>query len=351
MTHIKTDTYDIVKKYYGKELQSSSDLKTNACCTSEEIDEETKMVLANIHDEVLLKYYGCGLIKPELIKGAKILDMGCGSGRDVYAMSRLVGEDGFVVGVDMTDEQLEVAEKHIEYHRGKYNYAKSNVKFIKGYIEELETLGFEENSFDVIISNCVMNLSPFKDKVLSGIYKLLKPGGEFYFSDVYSDRRIAKELIEDPILYGECLSGALYKKDFIRLAKQMGFNEPRVVKSAPITIENKVTEKLVRNIEFEAITYRLFKIDELEDACEDFGQAVIYNGTIPGCPDKFTLDEGHTFETGRSALVCGNTFLMLNKTRFSKHFDYFGSMKTHFGEFQDCGSKEEFSSTKSDCGC
>ena len=293
----------------------------------------------------------CGLIKPELIKGARILDLGCGSGRDVYAMSRLVGEDGSVVGVDMTDEQLEIAEKYIEYHREKYGYKKGNVRFVKGYIEELDKLGFEDNSFDVIISNCVVNLSPFKDKTMSGIYKLLKPGGEFYFSDVYSDRRISDKLLRDPILYGECLSGALYKKDFIRLAKRIGFNDPRVVKSAPITIEDKETEKLVGNIEFESITYRLFKIEELEDACEEFGQAVIYKGTIPGYPNKFTLDEGHIFETGRSALVCGNTFLMLNKSRFCKHFEYFGSMNIHFGEFKDCGVSTEDSKATSDCGC
>ena len=135
------------------------------------------------------------------------------------------------------------------------------------------------------------------------------------------------------------------------MAKRIGFNDPRVVKSSPITIEDKEAEKLVGNIEFESITYRLFKIDELEDACEEFGQAVIYKGTIPGYPNKFTLDEGHTFETGRSALVCGNTFLMLNKSRFSKHFEYFGSMNIHFGEFKDCGATEPNNFDKPDCGC
>ena len=143
----------------------------------------------------------------------------------------------------------------------------------------------------------------------------------------------------------------MYKKDFIRLAKKIGFHDPRVVKSSPIKIEDKQTEKLVGNINFESITYRLFKIDELEDACEDFGQAVIYKGTIPGYPDKFTLDEGHIFETGRSALICGNTFLMLNQSRFNEHFEYFGSMNVHFGEFKDCGVTIESSSDTFDCGC
>lgn len=343
--------HKVVKEYYGKILQSTSDLKTNACCTSESMDEEIKIVLSEIHDEVSAKYYGCGLIKPELIKGAKILDLGCGSGRDVYALSKLAGEHGSVIGVDMTYEQLNVARKHIGYHTKKFGFEKSNVQFLKGYIEELEQLGFEENSFDIIISNCVINLSPFKDKILKGVQKLLKPGGEFYFSDVYSDRRIPVRLINDPLLYGECLSGALYKKDFVRLAKSTGFNDPRVVKSAPIEIEDKKIKDLVGNIRFDSVTYRLFKIDELEDACEEYGQAVIYKGTIPGHPVEFKLDESHIFETGRSALVCGNTFFMLNKTRFQEHFEFFGNMDVHYGEFKDCGNPDEGSSSESDCGC
>ncbi len=80
-------------------------------------------------------------------------------------------------------------------------------------------------------------------------------------------------------------------------------------------------------------------------------QAVIYKGTIPGYPDKFTLDEGHVFETGRFSLVCGNTFLMLNQSRFGEHFEYFGSMSTNFGEFKDCGVATENGSGTFDCGC
>ena len=105
--------YDAVKNYYGKELQSSSDLKTTACCDFSSIPAWLKPLLSNIHDEVLSRYYGCGLVCPTDLKGKRILDLGSGSGRDVYALAQLVGETGEVVGVDMTEEQLEVANRHI----------------------------------------------------------------------------------------------------------------------------------------------------------------------------------------------------------------------------------------------
>ena len=104
--------HENVQEYYGKTLQSSADLQTNACCEPAEMPGWLKKVLAQLHDEVLMRYYGCGLIASEALKGARVLDLGCGAGRDVYALSQMVGEEGFVVGVDMTDEQLDVARSY-----------------------------------------------------------------------------------------------------------------------------------------------------------------------------------------------------------------------------------------------
>ena len=335
--------FDEVKDYYGKILQSSNDLKTDACCTTEEIPEHLKQAMVNIHSEVSSRYYGCGLVRPQQLQGMRILDLGCGSGRDCYILSQLVGESGFIVGVDMTDEQLAVANAYIDHHTEVFAYKKPNITFKKGYIERLDELDLEDNSFDIIVSNCVINLSPDKEAVLKEAYRVLKPGGELYFSDVYSDRRVPEELVKDPVLYGECLSGALYWNDFQNLAKKCGFLDPRLVEDRPLGIENQQIQALIGHINFYSATYRLFKLDGLEAACEDYGQSVVYKGTIEHHPQIFALDLHHHIEKGRHFPVCGNTWRMLNETRFSEHFEFFGHMNNHFGIFPGCGSSIPFS--------
>jgi SAM-dependent methyltransferase len=243
---------DEVKDYYGKTLQGSDDLKTDACCTLDQPPEYLKSVLGQIHEEVMMRYYGCGLVAPEQLQGLRILDLGSGSGRDAYALSALVGESGHIVGVDMTDEQLAVANRHIDFHRVAFGYSESNVEFRKGYLEKLGELGFEDDSFDIIVSNCVINLCTDKEAVLREALRVLKPGGELYFSDVYADRRVPAELVSDPVLYGECLSGALYWNDFINLSKKVGFADPRLVEDRPLGIESPEIEALIGHINFYA---------------------------------------------------------------------------------------------------
>ena len=325
----------IVQEYYGQTLQSSNDLKTDACCDVSAMPDWLKPLLANIHPEVLSRYYGCGLVCPPLLEGCRILDLGSGSGRDVYALAQLVGEKGEIVGVDMTDEQLVVAEQHREYHRQLFGY--DNVRFVKGYLEKLDELDLQPNSFDVIVSNCVINLCTDKDAVLNSIYKLLKPGGEFYFSDVYSDRRVPDAVKNDEVLYGECLGGALYWNDFITLAKRTGFADPRLVEDRPLAITDPELIEKVGPIRFFSATYRLFKDETLESDCEDYGQAVIYRGTIPNHAERFVLDKHHDIETGRVFPVCGNTWRMLTATRFEDHFEFIGNFDRHYGLFEGCG--------------
>ena len=332
--------HELVQDYYGKQLQQTSDLKTSACCDISLIPEWLKPLLANIHPDVLSRYYGCGLVCPPLLEGCRVLDLGCGSGRDVYALAQLVGATGSVVGVDMTDEQLEVAKAHQDFHRDNFGY--DNVSFIQGFIEKLDELNLEPNSFDVIVSNCVVNLSPDKLAVLQGVHRLLKPGGEFYFSDVYADRRVPEAVKNDPVLYGECLGGALYWNDFLRLAKQAGFIDSRLVTDRPLEITDPELAPRVGKLQFFSATYRLFKIDQLEDACEDHGQAVIYKGTIPEHPHQFDLDGHHGIETGKVFPVCGNTYRMLNETRFASHFEFIGDFSRHYGLFAGCGTEMPF---------
>ncbi len=196
--------HEMVKHYYGQVLQSTADLKTNACCTTTAMPTHVKAVLEQIHEEVQARYYGCGLVVSEGLEGLRVLDLGCGSGRDTFLLSKLVGRQGFVVGIDMTPEQINFARRHVAYHTSRFGYDRPNVDFIDGTVEHLEESGLEAGTFDLVVSNCVINLVPDKRAVLQQVYRLLKAGGEFYFSDVYADRRIPPSLTEDPVLYGEC---------------------------------------------------------------------------------------------------------------------------------------------------
>jgi SAM-dependent methyltransferase len=334
--------HDVVKEYYGKVLKTNADLKTSACCGPEALPPHIRPLAANVHPEVSAKYYGCGLIAPAALKGRRILDLGSGSGRDAFILAQLVGPEGEVVGVDMTDEQLATARGHAAWHMERFGYARPNVRFLQGYIEQLGDLGLAPGSFDVIVSNCVVNLSVDKPAVLKGAFDLLKPGGELYFSDVYSDRRLPKALSQDPELYGECLGGALYWNDFLPMAKQAGFLDPRLVTSRPLDITSEAIKPKLGAAKFFSATYRLFKLEGLEPLCEDYGQAVIYKGTLPEEPDAFELDGHHLIERGKVFPVCGNTWRMLADTRFAPHFDFIGDFSTHYGIFPGCGTSIPF---------
>lgn len=248
----------------------------------------------------------------------------------------------------MTDQQIDVAIKYKNTQMKAFGFKKSNVDFKRGCIENLRSLDIADNSIDVVISNCVINLSPDKKKVFAEIFRVLKPGGELYFSDLFSDRRVPQSLKDDPVLYGECLGGALYIEDFRRILRNSGCLDYRVVSKSQINFNNKELEKKAGMIDFYSITIRTFKLEELEDVCEDYGQRVIYLGTIPDSTHKFVLDDHHTFVSGKPELVCGNTASMLSQTRYAKHFKIIGNRATHCGPF-NCGpllekekSKESF---------
>lgn len=324
------DTLQAVKNYYGEVLKSSADLQTSACCVAEAMPAHLTAILRDIHPEVRDRFYGCGSPLPPALEGATVLDLGCGSGRDCYLLSRLVGPQGRVIGIDMTAEQLAVARRHLDYHAAKFGYA--NVEFQHGYIEDLT--GIADASIDLVVSNCVLNLSPDKPRVFAEIFRVLKPGGELYFSDVFADRRIPAPLASDPLLLGECLGGALYVEDFRRLIARAGCQDARVVSSSPLAINNPDLERRIGFVRFHSMTIRAFKLD-LEDRCEDFGQVATYLGTVPEHPHAFDLDDHHHLETGRPMLVCGNSADMLGKSRYAPHFRIDGEKITHFGLF-DC---------------
>jgi ubiquinone/menaquinone biosynthesis C-methylase UbiE len=263
-----------VKNYYGKVLRGIHDLKTSACCCS---DEQLHPAIRNIEkeldNEILTKFYGCGSPIPPALDGCRVLDLGCGTGKDVFIASRLAGEKGYVIGVDMTDEQLEIANRHLGPQMERFGFTRPNVEFRAGYIEDLKESGIEDDSIDVVMSNCVINLASDKEAVFKEIFRVLKPGGELYFSDVFSGRRVPEHIANDPILHSECLGGAMYIEDFRRMMRRAGCPDYRIAARHKVKINNPEIKEKVGMVDFYSMTVRAFKLETLEDICEDYRKA------------------------------------------------------------------------------
>lgn len=326
-----------VQEYYGSIIQSRADLCTTACHV-DELSTSNKLIrdaLARVHPQILERYYGCGSPIPPAVKDIVVLDLGCGTGRDCYVLSQLVGPQGCIIGVDVSKEQIAVAKSFAEWHAEKFGYA--NIEFRHGQMEDLATAGVEDDSVDLVVSNCALNLSPNKESVAREIFRVLKSGGELHFSDVFTNRRIPRELMLDPVLHGECLAGAWYFEDLRRLMASTGCVDMRIISSRPITIHNPEVQEKIGFANFTSCTVQAFKLPSLEDRCEDYGQIAIYRGTVSGHPHTFQLDDRHDFPRGKGVHVCGNTADMLTATRFTPHFELLGDKSVHYGPFASEG--------------
>lgn len=313
------DVKDSVSEYYGETIDKTDDLEASACC----VTDYDAALLEDLTDEVLDRRYGCGSPIPALLEGQTVVDLGSGAGADCFIASQLVGPEGRVIGVDMTDEQLEIARANIEPHMERFGFEEPNVEFVEGDIEDLP---LEDGVADVVISNCVINLCEDKRAVFEEIDRVLKAGGEFYISDIVADRRVPEHLQENDKLWSECLTGAAYSEDLRRIMAEAGFPDVRTVESSP-------TGDVVEGIRFRSEILRGFDV-ELEDRCEDYGQTAVYRGTIPDHEGGFALDQNHDFEPGEAMRVCRNTARMLTETRFAEHF-HVSEPLTHLGLF-DC---------------
>ena len=321
-----TSIKEFVSSYYAS-LNTTADLKTSACTSASKPPRAVCEALAKVPEGVKSKYYGCGTALPSHVQGLRVLDLGSGSGQDCYIAATLGAKS--VIGIDMTPAQLAVAREHVAELESNIQ-AKVDLKFVEGFIEDLHMI--ESDSIDLVISNCVINLSPRKDLVLKEVWRVLRQGGEFYFSDVYCDRRLSETIRNHKILWGECISGALYLNDFIRLCHQSKFLHPRKVSESPIQIENEELLQVVGNAIFTSITFRLFKLDNLETLCEDYGQIATYTGP----EHAYVLDDHHVFEKNKPMLVCGNTYSMVGESYLKDRFNVVGNRDVHFGEFP-CG--------------
>lgn len=172
---------------------------------------------------------GCGLPTEYagIRRGDIVVDLGSGAGNDVFIARSIVGEEGKVIGIDMTEEMIEKANENKE----KLGY--KNVEFKLG---DIENIPLENNIADVVISNCVLNLVPDKFKAFSEIYRILKPGAHFCISDIITQGELPEELKKSAELYAGCIAGALPKEDYLKIIGDVGFTEVEIKKTRRIDL-------------------------------------------------------------------------------------------------------------------
>lgn len=243
---------EMVKRGYGRIAQEGTSCcaPSSFCCGSDLPQEISKKIgysdedLSQIPQEANLGL-GCGnpVALACLKEGEVVLDLGSGTGMDCFLAAHKVGPKGRVIGVDMTPEMVAKARKIAE----KEGY--KNVEFRLG---EIENLPVADNSVDVIISNCVINLSPDKKRVFEEVYRVLKPGGRFMISDLVLLKTLPDFIKESVEAYIGCLSGAVLKNEYINLIKQAGFNDIRIIKENPFPLElmaSDITANIIKKDE------------------------------------------------------------------------------------------------------
>jgi arsenite methyltransferase len=214
MTDTKDSLRNTVQDYYTKAAQRS-----NSCCGKTEF--YSPEILFDLPDDVANFSLGCGnpITAADLQEGETVLDLGSGGGLDCFIAAKTVGEKGKVIGVDMTPEMLKRATNAAS------KMEIGNVEFRQGY---LESLPVEDKSIDVVISNCVINLSPDKNQVFSEISRVLKSGGRISISDIVSNGNIPEEILQMKDSWNSCAAGALPVDDFVNSLVKAGFIEVNV---------------------------------------------------------------------------------------------------------------------------
>lgn len=318
----KDDYHQSISDYYSKEIQHTSDLKFSCCVSTGTKHAWHNDILKKISPEVLDKYYGCGSPIPDALSGRVILDLGSGTGRDCFLASVLSGKSGKVIGVDMTDEQLDVANRNISYHISVFPDS-SPVEFKKGLIEDLKTAGITDKSVDVVISNCVINLSSDKQKVFNEIYRVLKEGGEVHISDIFTNQPLGQAARENKMLVGECMGNAIDIQTFLSLMKNAGFSKIYPVEARYVPTPGVPPEIIDPSVNFFSVTFSSFKIENCQTKKEEWkGDFVKYVGGVDHCEDELVFDLTHTFRKGEKVFVGSLLSETLQKSRYGSHFEF-----------------------------
>jgi len=327
----------IVRLRYAAGARERAD---KLCCP---VDYKSKY-LKVIPQEVIERDYGCGDPSRYLREGETVLDLGSGTGKICFIAAQIVGPTGKVIGVDMTDEMLEVARRNSPIVTERIGYA--NVEFRKGRIQDLALdlelldrqlqqnpitnaasfLAADElaeelrvkhpliasDSVDVIVSNCVLNLVEPKSKrqLFEEIFRVLRKGGRAVICDIVSDEEVPEQLQNDPELWSGCISGALTEEGFLAAFENAGFYGIQILK------RDAKPWRTVQGIEFRSVTIEAFK--GKQGACFERNQAVIYRG-----PFKEVLDDdNHRMERGKRYAMCDKTYNLYKKAPYSEFFEF-----------------------------
>ncbi len=316
--------------------QGANEREAILCCPVDYDPQYLKI----IPQDVLDRDYGCGDPARYARKGDVVLDLGSGGGKICFIASQIVGAEGRVIGVDMTDDMLELARSTAPVIAEKTGY--NNVEFRRGHIEDLRTdldllderlkqapvgsaTAFEklldeveaegkanpmiaDNSIDLIVSNCVLNLvsDEKKKQLFAEMFRVLKPGGRVAVSDIVSDEISPEHLKKDGKLWSGCISGALQELEFVEALGQAGFYGMTIDKYDPSPWQ------VVEGIEYRSVTLLAYKAEEGPDL--DKNQAVIYRGPWKSVTD----DHGNTYERGERMAVSEKTFKLMQQEPYGK---------------------------------
>lgn len=216
-----TPIHDVVRKHYAERIKNNASCCGPSDCCSTDSNFYPVNLLATLPEGESAVSYGCGdpITLASLQPGQTILDLGSGAGLDCFFAAKMVGETGKVIGVDMTPEMLEQARGSAK------RLGLSNVEFRQGFIEELPV---ESNTVDVIISNCVINLSPDKSRVFAETFRVLKPGGRLAVSDIVTDGPLPEAVKQSLSAWAGCVAGAVQADEYIGMMEAVGFTNVSV---------------------------------------------------------------------------------------------------------------------------
>src|SRR5689334_530544 len=238
MTQTPTPIHETVQKHYAERIKSNASCCGADNCCSTDSNLYPADLLATLPEGETAVSYGCGdpITLASLEPGQTVLDLGSGAGLDCFFAAKKVGETGKVIGVDMTPEMIERATssaKRLDIR---------NVEFRQGYLEELPV---ETKTVDVIISNCVINLSPDKSKVFNEAFRVLKPGGKLAVSDIVTDGPLPEPIKRSLSAWAGCVAGAIEAEEYIGMMRAVGFTDISIV---PVFFDKETIDSAVSDM-------------------------------------------------------------------------------------------------------